>query len=119
VSQDGPHLVARLTGATFTLLKDGRGDHFRGRMEPDGVTFSLTPYTWYYKGYGEPYGDLVEQIATSIYLVVDGLAVASVSPTHLSGTLSGSFQVFGSDPRWGPRVTAKCRAEDHRFTFSR
>lgn len=120
LAQNGPVVTASLTGASFVLLRSTRGNRFQGTVEGDRVTFSLTPYDWYYKGYGQPYADLVEELVPgSVYLVIDGTATVVVGSSRLTGTLDGSFQVFDGDPRWGPRRTARCRADNHDIVFSR
>lgn len=120
LTQDGPNVHARLSGGTFVLLRSGRGNGFQGRLAGDQLTFSLTKYSnTYYKGYGQPYADLAEQISPSRYIVVDGTAVMRASASQMTGSLEGSFQLYKDDPRWSPAKIAECRSGSHQFMLSR
>lgn len=119
LTQSGPGLQVALSGASFVVLKTGQGSRLSGSVDEAGATFRLTQYDWYYKGYGQPYADLVEMIDPSLFLVVDGVASVVGSAAGLSGRLSGSLHVFDGDPRWGPTRTARCSSERHAFVLSR
>ncbi len=112
VTQFGPQLDVRLSGATFVMV-GSEGNRFPGRVEPVQIVFSLQETDFYY---GILRDNLVEQIGTSVY-VVWGAATTTDSPAGLSGTLDGALQlsegsVFG-------RSLAGCRSSSHRFTLSR
>lgn len=116
--QDGAHVDARLRGATFAVSGLGRGDRFRGRVDPSGVSFTLRPYLYKYYGY-EQYPDIAELLpAGAGYVVLDGSAVVRGSRALLSGTLTGSYQYFRHDPAWGALPVADCDG-GHEFVLSR
>lgn len=122
VTQMGPQVEVTLTGATFALNEAGKGNRFRGRVEPGQVVFTLNPYhpSFYYYSYGG-YGDVVEQIAPSSYLVINGVVAATIAPSRLGGSLDGSI-IHTSDPRHRPRPTAptvECSSTSHQFVLSR
>ncbi|MBA2301056.1 MAG: carboxypeptidase regulatory-like domain-containing protein [Acidobacteria bacterium] len=118
LTQDGPFVEARLSGAMFAVSRAGRGDHFRGRFEQDGVSFSLSPHIYKYYGY-EQYPDVAEKLLSGAgYFVLDGLVVVTGTHARLSGTLSGSFRFFKFDPAWGGSTTSEC-AGGHEFVLSR
>lgn len=126
LTQNGPNVEARLSGANFAVSPGGRGDRFRGKVEPDGVTFSLSSYIYKYYGYTQ-YPDVIESLpaevaarlsSPSAYFVLDGSVVARGSRSHLSGTLAGAFQIFKHDPRWGAFPATECRG-GHQFALSR
>jgi len=118
VTQHGPLVEARLSGASFAVSPAGRGDRFRGRVEPDGVSFSLSPHIYKYYGYAQ-YPDLAEKLpAGTGYFVLDGSVLVKGIPARLSGTLVGSFRFFKFDPAWGGSTTAECYG-DHEFVLAR
>ena len=122
VTQLGPQLDVTLTGPTFALNKGGKGRQFRGRVEPGQVVFTLNPYDSYYYFYGvNYYADIAEQLTTSLYLVISGSVVASISTSGLSGSLDGSFLTFTRDLRLSPlpNPAATCRSASHQFALSR
>jgi hypothetical protein len=118
LTQNGPYVDVRLSGAIFAITPAGRGDRFRGRVDPDGLSFSLNPHIYRYYGYAQ-YPDIVEQLADgSGYLALDGSVVARGTRARLAGILEGSYQFFKWDPAWGGTVTAECRG-GHEFGLSR
>jgi hypothetical protein len=114
VTQHGPQLEVKLTGASFVALPGG-GDGFQGRVEPDAVRFSLREYDFYY----QPYPGVAEQIDPSLYLTVGGMVTVTISPKRMAGDLNGSFVIMSSSPLSKPWPDAQCRAEDHLFVLSR
>lgn len=118
LTQNGPHVDVRLSGAHFAVTSGGRGDHFRGRVDPGGLSFSLNAHSYQYYGYAQ-YPDIVEKLADgSGYVAVDGSVVVRGTRARLAGILDGSYQFFKWDPAWGGTVTAECRG-GHEFVLSR
>ncbi len=81
VTQNGPILHVALSGADF-LIQNGRGNAFDGRIEPDGVTFSLGTlgaYAYYYFYYSLGLPDVVEKVSATEYLALLGKAFTKSS----------------------------------------
>jgi hypothetical protein len=120
LTQQGPRLDAALSGTTFLLNKQGRGNRFAGRVEPGQVSFSLNTEDWYnyYPYVPDYYPDVVEQLPSG-HLTVSGSAVATISGTRLAGTLNGNIQIYGRSilERQSPIVA--CRSAHHQFVLSR
>jgi carboxypeptidase family protein len=121
VTQLGPQVDVTLTGATFLLNSAGKGNRFGGRIEPGQVVFTLDPYhpSFYYYAYGG-YGDIVDQLGPTSYLVINGLVATPVSPSRLNGALDGSFVWSSRQPasRAGGAF-AECASANHQFVMSR
>lgn len=117
VTQNGPHVEVRLSGATFAVSPMGRGDRFRGRAEPGGLSFFLNAHVYQYYGYAA-YPDIAEKLQDSRYIVIDGSVTASGTPARFAGVLDGAYQVFGYDPAWGGTATVECRG-GHEFALTR
>lgn len=116
LTQNGPLLEARLSGATFALSRSGLGDHFQGRVEPDGIFFRLTSHVYEYYGYAQ-YPDLAERItAPSGFLVIDGTTRLRENGSRFEGSLQGAYQFFQWDPAWGGTATIECKG-DHAFVM--
>ena len=65
MTQSGPILHVALSGAEDFLIQNGRGNAFDGRVEPDGVTFSLGSlgaYAYYYFYYSLGVPDVAEKV---------------------------------------------------------
>jgi len=120
LTQVGPQVDVSVTGATFALNRNGRGNRFRGRVEPGQVVFTLAPYDGYYYFYGY-YADLAEQLTTSLYLVVSGSVATSITTSRLEGRLNGSFLTFARDLRRSPlpAPAVECRSANHQFDLFR
>jgi hypothetical protein len=120
LTQVGPQIEATLTSGTFALNRNSKGNRFRGRVEPDQVVFTLAPYDGYYYSYGY-YADLAEQLNTSLYLVISGSVVTSITTSRLSGSLNGVFLTFTRDLRRSPLPSpaVECRSVNHQFALSR
>lgn len=121
LTQDGPHLHVVLSGAEF-LIQNGRGNAFDGRVEPSGVTFSLTSlgaYSYYYFYYTLGVPDLAEKISASDYLAILGKAVTTLSPSGLTGPLSGAAMVFGQPSPGVSQVRMSCQSSRHQFSLTR
>ena len=100
VTQMGAQLDVRLSGATFAIDNHGNGNHFFGRVEPSGVTFTLdrgfTDYYYFYYYYLAEYPDLSEQLPDRTVLAISGSAAVSTSPTGMSGSLTGSMSLYSA-----------------------
>ena len=96
------------------------GNRFRGVSEGNELLFTLTPYNadgyFYYKQF---YGDLVEQLPDSTYLIVSGRASAVESTSGFAGTLNGAMTVYSGTLDFYPRTVIECRSGNHRITFRR
>lgn len=114
VTQDGPRLTARLSGADF-LVTGGRGDAFNGFVDAGNhVTFPIGNPSENYD-YG-PY-DLMERLADGGVLIVRGTVTAGLSSTGISGTLSGGILLVTLEPYL--RVQASCYGAAHGFEMVR
>ena len=120
VTMTGKQIDVRLEGATFAISKGGMGNRFRGLSEPNELVFTLTPYNadgyFYYK---QSYGDLVEQLTDSSYLIVSGRASAVESTAGFAGTLNGAMTVYSGTLDFYPKTVMECRSSSHRITFRR
>jgi hypothetical protein len=95
VTQDGPRLTVKLTGAEFIVTR-GRGDSFSGFVDGGNrVTFAIGDPSDYYH-YG-PF-DLAERIDDARVLIVSGSVTAGLSSTGISGTLSGAILLATIEP---------------------
>jgi hypothetical protein len=118
LTQSGPLLEARLSGAAFATSRAGRGDHFQGRVEPDGLSFRLRPHEYQYYGYAE-YPDLAEHVANPTgWVIIDGTARLRAEGSRFEGRLQGAYQFFQWDPAWGGTATIECKGE-HEFVLQR
>jgi hypothetical protein len=118
VTLTGNQLDVRLEGSTFALASSGQGDGFHGRAEAAEIFFFLTayePYGYFY--YKFNYGDVVEQLTDSTFLVVSGQA--SVNESSMSGVLGGAMTLLSGTMKYFPKTTATCRSTAHRFTLRR
>jgi Bacterial Ig-like domain (group 2) len=123
VTQDGSAVDVKLSGASFLVNVQGRGDGFRGRFEPGELVFSLEPVgnssgDDYYYYYDQPYPNVIERISNE-FLIVAGTARLSVTAGGMSGRLKGSLQLYTQLPPSG--LAGKCddTATGHQFVFSR
>lgn len=118
VTLTGNLLDVRLEGSTFALAANGQGDKFRGRAEATDLLFFMSAYDpngyFYYKF---NYGDVVEQLTDSSFLVVSGRA--TVNEASMSGVLDGAMTVLSGSLKYYPTTTAICRSTAHRFTLRR
>jgi Bacterial Ig-like domain (group 2) len=118
VTLTGNQLDVRLEGATFALAASGQGDKFRGRAEAGELLFMMGGYEAYaYFYYKLNYGDIVEQLTDSSFLVVSGRA--SVNESSLSGVLDGAITLLSGTMKYFPQTIATCRSTAHRFTLRR
>lgn len=118
LTQTGALLEARLSGATFATSRAGRGDHFQGRVEPDGLSFRLTSHVYQYYGYAQ-YPDLAERVTNPTgFLIIDGAAHLRQEGSRFEGRLQGAYQFFQWDPAWGGTATIECKG-DHEFVLQR
>ena len=120
VTQSGPVLEVSLSGAAFVLDDTGKGDGFRGRIEPGRVIFTLaSPDFYYYR----TFPDILEETSPSLYFGVYGSVAAAVTAGNISGALNGAFFTVASDPR-ASRVTFPmpnrfCNSTAHQLVLQR
>ena len=88
ITQDGPRLAVTLSGADFVNW-NGRGNGFKGRIQPDGVRFQILADYYYYSGF-----DVLERLPSTQALVIFGDVTATASPSGIAGTLSGEFVIY-------------------------
>ena len=118
LTQTGAVVEARLSGATFATSRVGSGDHFQGRVEPDGLSFRLTSHVYQYYGYAQ-YPDLAERVTNPIgFMIIDGTARVRGEGSRFAGSIQGAYQFFQWDPAWGGTATIECRG-DHEFVLQR
>lgn len=118
LTQSGPLVEARLSGAAFATSPAGRGDHFQGRVEPDGLSFRLTSHVYQYYGYAQ-YPDLAERVTNPTgFLIIDGAAHLREEGSGFEGRLQGAYQFFQWDPAWGGTATIECKG-DHEIVLQR
>jgi hypothetical protein len=117
VTQQGPIIEVMLTGANFARDAAGKGDRFRGRLEPGQAVFRLSDYDYYYRYYP----DVIEQISDSTFLTIAGSVTVGISSTRMSGALNGRIATLPRDPRQNvfPVPTARCDAASHQFELTR
>jgi len=116
IAQQGPLVEVALSGATFVVDQAGKGDGFRGKVEPGQALFTIDAYDYYYS---RTAGDVVEEIASDLYLAVSGSVSASVAPGRITGALRGVVGTFAFNPSAYPPYSAFCFSADHRFALSR
>ena len=115
VRQTGPVLDVSLTGSTFLIDASGKGDRFRGRIEPGRVLFTLLG-DYYYR----VWPDILEEIRPSLYFGAYGFASAAVSPGNISGDLNGTFFTMETDPRRTfPMPSRSCYSGAHQLVLQR
>jgi Carboxypeptidase regulatory-like domain len=117
LTQNGAVVDVRLKDAAFAS-RGSKGNSFRGRVEPGRVVLQLTPFS----SYGYYYADVVEQLESSMYLLISGNVTATLQGKDLPGTLDGALQVFDVDPlncRGYCTFRAECRSTAHRFVLLR
>ena len=120
VTMTGNQLDVRLEGAMFAVSKSGRGSGFRGLSEPNGILFTLTAYNadgYFY--YNVNYGDMVEQLTDTSFLIVSGRVTAVESASGFGGTLDGAMTVYSGVLSYYPKVAMECKSSNHRITFRR
>ena len=64
--------------------------------------------------------DVLEQLTTTTFFAFGGLAVTTVSPAGLAGTLDGTLETLQTSATPGRFVSVdSCRSTGHRFVLSR
>jgi hypothetical protein len=120
VTMTGNQIDVALEDANFAISGKGQGNQFHGRSEPNALFFTLTRYDdvsyFYYKSY---YGDLVEALSPSEFLVVAGKATAFESGSGFAGTLDGAMTVYSGKLSYFPKIDSECKSNSHRIVFSR
>ena len=118
VTQDGPRLDVRLSGADFVVTA-GHGNGFTGFQDADGrVSFSLGASAYYYYYYYGPY-DVIERVSSSSVLVINGRVTSEPTANGLSGVLEGALLMAqGTTPPF-TRISASCYSNSHRVELRR
>jgi hypothetical protein len=113
LTQTGPSLRGTLEGAEFFVESSGTLNRFSGTVQPNQVTFRLSPpfdYIFYLP-------DVLERLPTpaSTYLAIVGDVVTTESSGRRSGALSGVIETMDANFR---RLVS-CRSRNHQFVLSR
>jgi Carboxypeptidase regulatory-like domain/Bacterial Ig-like domain (group 2) len=122
LSQNGQEVIARLIGGgDFAVNSIGKGNSFRGRVDPAGVTFSILSGDLYYYPYYGPsfYPDVVERLPGETYLSVGGTVTSTFTSWGLSGTLNGFFVTYDSRFPRSPNTLSSCNSTGHGFLLAR
>ena len=111
--QRGATLDGTLEGAEFYVESYGTLNRFSGLVQPDRVTFRLSPpfdYIFYLP-------DVLERLTTptSTYLAIVGDAVTTESNGRRSGALNGVIETMDGSFR---RLVS-CRSRNHQFVLTR
>ena len=120
VTQSGPALHVALSGADF-LIQNGRGNAFDGRVEPDGVTFSLGSlgaYSYYYFYYSLGVPDVAEKVSATEYLAFLGKAFTKSSSMGLTGQFAGDAMLFTQPSPGVSSVRVSCHSSQHQFALA-
>lgn len=117
IRQAAARVDVEFSGAEFAVNPhDGRGKGFSGVVHGNLLQFSIgDPYYGYFE-------DLVEQVAPTTFLTVNGFSMATATPSETSGVLKGGTITVWDAPNGfyasGRRRTGRCTG-DHPFTFVR
>lgn len=115
ITQTGRLLNVALSGPSFYIIGT-RGAGFPGQADPQQLTFESTDDGLFDLGQNP---NVVEQLGDRRVLFVLGRITTDVTPTRLTGTLSGRLQFGDLAPIawffWG----ASCTSERHQVVFSR
>ena len=116
IDQNDARLTVTLSGADFAVT-NGRGNRFNGVVLSDRASFVLGD-AYYYYYYGPGQFDLVERIPPDA-LVINGTANGTLSPSGISGTLSGVVALTNRQtaPFWP--FTSQCFSQSHTFEMRR
>jgi hypothetical protein len=113
VAQKGATLDGTLEGAEFYADTYGTLNRFSGTVQPDRVTFRMSPpfdYIFYLP-------DVLERLTTptSTYLAIVGDVVTTAANGRRSGTFNGVIETM--DERF--RRLVSCRSRSHQFVLTR
>ena len=87
LTSTGNTISVNLTGPQFRLDSTGKGNRFAGRILGNAASFTLDWYGWP----DFTYPNLVEKLADGTFLIVQGDAYASITPSGLKGTFYGDL----------------------------
>jgi hypothetical protein len=117
VAHDASRLRVTLDNARFFAEFSRTFNAFGGFPDPAGASFYLTgPDDFYYISYG---ADVIEHLSDTSLLAISGSVVTTVSPTGLSGTLSGLVEVVEGTRAGRLQRIASCRSAQHQFVLTR
>lgn len=120
VTQNGPLLHVALSGADF-LIQNGHGNAFDGRIDPSGVTFSVSSqgaYAYYYFYYTLGLPDLAERISATDYFTILGKASTPSTGSGMTGLLSGSAMIFAQPGPGISQIRVSCQSFRHQFSLT-
>jgi hypothetical protein len=114
IDQDNARLTIRLSDAQFGSVRSSPENWIFGRVAGNNVTLTLAKTgddgCFYYGAC------LVELLADSTYLTLDGSAAGSLKGSVLATVLAGAINLIKATG--GPPI-ATCTAADHHLTFTR
>jgi hypothetical protein len=121
VTLNGVDVEVTLTEPRFRLNSINRGNSFTGRVEPDGATFTLIGYDFYYYYYG-PFGypNVVEKLSNGTFLEIEG----RISMKGTAAGMSGQLLPFGAIYNWdagfptSPRFLGGCSTSQATITLT-
>jgi hypothetical protein len=114
LTQDGPLITARLSGANFLFL---HRDYFTGNVAADRVTFPIGGRRVNDEGTMDLYPDVLEQLTETSFATVSGFAATTYSAGTLAGTLEGRIDILHRAAPNRFDEVASCDSEAHRFVL--
>lgn len=111
IVQDGPALTVTLTDPSVLI----RQNRFFGRVKPDGVDFFIGDG---YVGYGIDDG-VSEQLSSTEVFTFGGSAFVSLSGSAMTGTFTGTLEIYSVTPPATYRPAGSCPALQHQLALSR
>jgi hypothetical protein len=122
IEQSGARLDVTLSGAQFAIDAHGHGNRFQGRVEPDGVNFTLSNgdiyYYYFYSYFFKAHPDIAERLPDQSVLVVRGTARTAITPAGMSGTLHGGVVHYGAQFP-SAHYIASCDGPPYTFSLTR
>jgi hypothetical protein len=118
VTQNGLLVDVTLTAPRFQLT-DGRGNHFKGRIDGSVVTFTLEGFTegWDWN-VPNTFPEVAEKLPNGTLLIPSGFVVATGSSDEIAGTLTGALTNMDATFPGYPNQPASCGGT-HRFALTR
>jgi len=108
LTQNGPSLTVTLTGPEIVKNQN----QFTGRVDPDGIAFSIGGTNHYYAYY---YGAIGEQLSTTQAFEFQGQVRATHHGNAIAGLLNGGLELV-TLPYYN--LEAQCVAPNHQLTLT-
>jgi hypothetical protein len=118
VTQNGLLVDVTLTAPRFQLT-DGRGNHFKGRIDGSAVTFTLEGFTegWDWN-VPNTFPEVAEKLPNGTLLIPSGFVVATGSSDEIAGTLTGALTNMDATFPGYPNQPPSCGGT-HRVALTR